>query len=131
MNHGPDEKLDQFMQSEITNEFPIWDFDRTLLSEKTFKMIASGIPAFCIDTRYTVEHFKELGFKFPWADMADYDHIRKFNKRSKKLASELHQFQNMDTSQFVDAIQHNLELFFDSKRIAEEMYKPFYKWLND
>ena len=126
-----DEKLEQFMQSEITNEFPIWDFDRTLLSEKTFKMIASGIPAFCIDTRYTVEHFKELGFKFPWADMADYDHIRKFNKRSKKLASELHQFQNMDTSQFVDAIQHNLELFFDSKRIAEEMYKPFYKWLND
>lgn len=125
------EKLEQFMQSEITNEFPIWNFDRTLLSEKTFKMIASGIPAFPIDTRYTVEHFKELGFKFPWADMADYDHIRKFNKRSKKLASELHQFQNMDTSQFVDAIQHNLELFFDSKRIAEEMYKPFYKWLND
>ena len=50
------------MNSPVPDDFPIWDFDRTLLSEKTFKMIACGIPTFCIDTRYTSEHFKELGF---------------------------------------------------------------------
>ena len=119
------------MQSKIPDDFPVWDFDRTLLSEKTFKMIACGIPAFCMDTRYTVEHFKQLGFKFPWADMAEYDNVRKFNKRSKKLVSELHKFKDIDTKQFVEAIQYNTELFFDSKRIAEEMYKPFYEWVNN
>jgi hypothetical protein len=126
-----DEKLEQFMQEPIDNDFPIWNFDRTLLSEKTFKMIAAGIPSFILGTRYTVEHFKQLGFKFPWADMADYDHIRKFNKRSKKLATESYKFKKLDTKQFVDSIQHNVELFFDSERIAYEMYLPFYKWLND
>ena len=129
--HWSDEKHKQFMNSPVPDDFPIWDFDRTLLSEKTFKMIACGIPTFCIDTRYTSEHFKELGFKFPWADMAEYDHIRKFNKRSKKLASELHRFQTIDSKQFVQSIQHNTELFFNSERIAEEMYKPFYSWLEN
>ena len=124
-----DEKHQQFLQEEIPSNFPIWNFDRTLLSEKTFKMIACGIPPFCIDTRFTTAHFKELGFEFPWADMADYDHIRKFDKRSKKLASELHRFQTIDSKQFVQSIQHNTELFFDSERIAEEIYKPFYSWL--
>lgn len=126
-----DEKHFAFMQSQIPDDFPVWDFDRTLLSEKTFKMIACGIPPFVLDTRYTTEHFKELGFKFPWADMADYDHIRKFNKRSKKLASELHKFLTMDSKEFVDAIQYNAELFFNAERIAEEMYKPFYLWVKN
>ena len=126
-----DEKHTAFMQSNIPDDFPVWDFDRTLLSEKTFKMIACGIPAFCMDTRYTVKHFKQLGFKFPWADMADYDNVRKFNKRSKKLVSELHKFKDIDTKQFVEAIQYNTELFFNSERIAEEMYKPFYEWVNN
>ena len=63
--------------------------------------------------------------------MAEYDHIRKFNKRSKKLASELHRFQTIDSKQFVQSIQHNTELFFNSERIAEEMYKPFYSWLEN
>lgn len=126
-----DEKLEQFMQEPIDNDFPIWNFDRTLLSEKTFKMIAAGIPPFILGTRYTTMHFERLGFKFPWADMTQYDHIRKFNKRSKKLATELYKFKKLDTKRFVDAIQHNVELFFDSERIAHEMYLPFYKWLND
>lgn len=114
--------------STLRSDIGIYCLDKTLISEKTFKVFASGMMPIIIDTSGIVDFIEELGFKLPWCRDLDYDHLETFDERSAKCVKQFLHIMDKPTPQhYKDAVIHNFKHMYSDQTLVDVMYKPLYK----
>ena len=117
--------------SRIRTDIGIYCLDKTLISEKTFKVFACGMIPIVIDTSGIVDDIEDLGFKLPWCRDLNYDHLETFEERSEHCINEFTKIMDKPLPQnYKDAVIHNYKHLHNDEALVENMFKPLYKILD-
>ena len=117
--------------SKIRTEIGIYSLDKTLISEKTFKVFAAGMIPIIIDTSGIVDDIEAMGFQLPWCRDLAYDHLPSFEERSKKCVEEFLKIMDSPLPEnYKEAIIHNYNHMFDNDALVSNMLRPLYKILD-
>jgi hypothetical protein len=86
---------------------------RTMLTEKTFKGFAQGLPTIVISTANCLPALTKMGFKMDIAMSLNYDNIQNNEIRIKHCARQLATINQIDSHKLKYEALHNLEHFLD------------------
>jgi len=109
----------------IVLETNVYENNYQLISEKTYKGFGAGLNMVFVSCVNTCKEINNLGFKTPFADMLNYDHIVDTNDRLDKLVRQFKTHMHDDVSAYATVACENLEHFSNTSELMKRFYKPF------
>jgi hypothetical protein len=100
---------------------------KTMLTEKTFKGFAQGLPTIVLSTAGCLSALEHMGFDMSTANTVGYDRIADNDLRIKKCAQGISSVDSIHAGLLMREAVHNLERVLDMGAALDNVVTPLYQ----